>query len=88
MNMLIKHGAFVIREIEKKDDADVETLIRTCLLEFGENREGTAWCDPDLHRFSEVYNKQGYQYWVVENSSGSWSALIWRQSIFPVMFGI
>lgn len=68
--MLIKHGAFVIREIEKKDDAGVETLIRTCLLEFGGNREGTAWCDPDLHRFSEVYNKQGYKYWVVENFCG------------------
>ena len=68
--MQIKYGAFVIREIEKKDDAEVETLIRTCLLEFGGNREGTAWCDPDLHRFSEIYNKQGYKYWVVESSSG------------------
>ena len=40
------HG-YNIREIEEKDNAGVESLIRTCLLEFGGNREGTAWCDPD-----------------------------------------
>ena len=53
-----------IREIEKKDNAGVESLIRTCLLEFGGDREGTAWCDPDLGRFSEIYNKPGHKYWV------------------------
>lgn len=59
-----------IREIEKKDNAGVERLIRTCLLEFGGNREGTAWCDPDLGRFSEIYNKTGYKYWVAEDEKG------------------
>ena len=42
----------------------MENLIRTCLIEFGGNREGFAWCDPDLGRFSEIYNKEGYKYWV------------------------
>jgi len=55
---------FYIREIEARDNAKVEQLIRTCLLEFGGNREGLAWCDPDLGRFSEIYNKPGYKYWV------------------------
>ena len=63
------HG-YNIREIEKKDNAGVESLIRTCLLEFGGNREGTAWCDPDLGRFSEIYNKPGHKYWVAEDAQG------------------
>lgn len=63
------HG-YNIREIEKKDNAGVESLIRTCLLEFGGDREGTAWCDPDLGRFSEIYKKPGHKYWVAENVEG------------------
>ena len=59
-----------IREIEKKDNPFVEQLIRTCLLEFGGDREGTAWCDPDLGRFSEIYNKPGFKYWVAEDCEG------------------
>lgn len=62
--------AYIIREIEKKDNQSVENLIRTCLIEFGGNREGTAWCDPDLGRFSEIYNKPGYKYWVAEDENG------------------
>ena len=42
--MQIKYGAFVIREIGKKDDAGVEALIRTCLLEFGGNRVFDGGC--------------------------------------------
>ena len=61
---------YKIRRIEPKDNAQVESVIRTCLIEFGGNREGTAWCDPDLGRFSEVYAKDGYAYWVVENEQG------------------
>ena len=61
---------FKIREIQSKDNASVENIIRTCLTEFGGNREGTAWCDPDLGRFSEIYNKPGYKYWVAEKENG------------------
>lgn len=61
---------YKIREIESKDNVAVENLIRTCLLEFGGNRQGLAWCDPDLGRFSEIYNKEGYKYWVAENEHG------------------
>lgn len=56
---------YKIREIEKRDNKQVENVIRTCLIEFGGNHEGLAWSDPDLGRFSEVYNKKGYKYWVV-----------------------
>ena len=51
--MNTKHG-YRIREIEKRDNTAVEQIIRSCLIEFGGNREGTAWCDPDLGRFSEI----------------------------------
>ncbi len=61
---------YIIREIEKKDNPGVEHVIRTCLIEFGGNHEGTAWADPDLCRFSEIYNIEGRKYWVVEDENG------------------
>ncbi len=61
---------YTIRPIEAKDNLAVEAVIRACLIEFGANHEGTAWCDPYLHRFSEVYNSEGNKYWVVENEEG------------------
>ena len=53
-----------IREIEEKDNKEVENVIRTCLIEFGANHEGTAWAAPNLGRFSEIYNTDGNKYWV------------------------
>lgn len=53
-----------IREIESKDNKQVEHVIRTCLIEYGANHEGTAWADPDLGRFSEIYDKEAHKYWV------------------------
>ena len=61
---------YIVREIEKRDDRAVESVIRSCLIEFGANHEGTAWADPDLCRFSEIYNTEGNKYWVAEDSSG------------------
>ena len=61
---------YIIRPIEKKDNAAVEGVIRTCLIEFGANHEGTAWADPDLGRFSEIYNTPGNRYWVAEDETG------------------
>ncbi len=61
---------YIIREIESKDNKQIENVIRTCLIEFGANHEGTAWTDPDLGRFSEIYNTEGNKYWVAENKEG------------------
>lgn len=61
---------YTIREIEAKDNKDVENVIRTCLIEFGANHEGTAWADPNLGRFSEIYNIEGNKYWVAINEEG------------------
>lgn len=60
---------YQIREIEEKDNKEVETLIRTCLIEFGADREGTAWVDPDLGRFSQIYNSDGNKYWVATDEN-------------------
>lgn len=62
---------YFIRRIEQKDNTQVENIIRTCLIEFGGNHEGTAWADPDLGRFSEIYNSEGNCYWVAEGEAGN-----------------
>lgn len=61
---------YIIRTIEKRDDLAVEAVIRACLIEFGANHEGTAWADPNLNRFSEVYSCVGNRYWVAEDEAG------------------
>lgn len=61
---------YKIRKIEAKDNKEVENVIRTCLIEFGANHEGTAWTDPNLGRFSEIYNTDGNKYWVAEDENG------------------
>lgn len=62
---------YIIRKITERDNADVENIIRFCLIEFGANHEGTAWEDPDLCRFSEIYNTKFSRYWVAEDSRGT-----------------
>ncbi len=61
---------FIIRPIEPRDNAAVERVIRDCLIEYGGNHEGTAWADPDLGRFSEIYNAAGRGYWVAQAADG------------------
>ena len=55
---------YKIREIEAKDNKEIEQIIRSCLIEFGANHEGTVWADPNLGRFSEIYNTPWNKYWV------------------------
>lgn len=55
-----------IRQIEPKDDGVIEQIIRSCLIEYGANHEGTAWADPNLGSFSTIYHQKGQQYWVAE----------------------
>lgn len=61
---------YIIREIEARDNRAVEGVIRACLIEFGANHAGTAWADPDLGRFSEIYSAPGNRYWVAEDEKG------------------
>lgn len=59
----------VIREIEEKDNEQVELLIRSCLLEFGANKPGCAWTDPNLGKFYQLYQAPKSKYWVVEKDN-------------------
>ena len=61
---------YQIRTIEARDNAAVEYIIRYCLTEFGANHEGTAWADPNLGHFYELYQGKGRKYWVAENETG------------------
>lgn len=61
---------YQIRTIEPRDNRAVEAVIRSCLIEFGANHEGTAWADPDLGRFSEIYTTPGNRYWVAQDETG------------------
>lgn len=61
---------YIIREIEARDNKKVEEIIRSCLIEFSANHEGTAWTDPNLGKFSEIYNTEGNKYWVAEDDKG------------------
>ena len=61
---------YIIREIEEKDNKEIEQVIRSCLIEFGANHAGTAWTDPNLGRFSEIYNTDENKYWVAEDENG------------------
>ena len=60
-----------VREIQEKDNQAVESVIRSCLIEFGANHAGTAWADPDLGCFSKVYASEGNKYWVAEDEEGN-----------------
>ncbi len=55
---------YTLKPIEQKYNAEVEHVIRTCLMEMGHTHEGCAWTDPFLGRFSEVYAPDNAAYWV------------------------
>lgn len=61
----------IIRPIEKKDNLIIANIIRECLIEYGgDHRQDTAWGDPFLERFSEIYVLDNNAYWVAENDAG------------------
>ena len=62
---------YAIREILPEDNAALEAVIRSCLIEFGADHDGTAWADPDLGRFSEIYGSEGNKYWVATDPDGA-----------------
>jgi putative acetyltransferase len=62
---------YTLREIQQKDNHAVEQVIRSCLIEFNANHEGTAWTDSNLGCFSEAYNSPEKKYWVVTDAQGT-----------------
>ena len=58
----------LIRKLTKEDNKKIEEIIKECLIEFGANREGFAWADPELGYLSEAYKDPNSEYWVVEKN--------------------
>lgn len=57
--------AFEIREIRPADDPHMAAIIRQVLTEFGANRPGFAWADPELDRLSQAYQAENAVYYVL-----------------------
>lgn len=54
-----------IREIEEKDNRQIEKLIKESLESVSLDREGTAYYDPQLPRLSQYYSSiQDGSYWI------------------------
>jgi len=56
-----------IRPITTADNGEIAKIIREVLTEFGANKPGFAWQDPELDFMAEAYYKRGRAYWVVES---------------------
>jgi len=56
----------IIRRINSSDNLFIGQIIREVLTEFGANREGFAWQDPELDHMSDAYSQQGHVYCVIE----------------------
>ena len=53
-----------LRPLHPLDDASLARVIRAALVEFGADRPGFAWQDPELDAMSKTYNVSGYVYFV------------------------
>jgi len=57
------------REINKKDNKYIASLIRSSLKSFGLDIPGTAYYDKGLDHFSDLYGKTGSRYFVITDDS-------------------
>jgi putative acetyltransferase len=58
----------VLRPIEPRDDAQVATVIRTVMTEFGMNRPGFSIHDAEVDSMSAAYSQPRRAYFVVERA--------------------
>jgi putative acetyltransferase len=59
----------LIREIERKDNAEIASLIRAVLLEHNVPKVGTAYADVSLDWMFEKYNTSKSVYYVIDEGS-------------------
>ena len=57
---------YILREIEKKDNEQIASVIRDVLIEMGAPKVGTAYEDKALENMTEAYNKATSAYYVLE----------------------
>ena len=56
---------FVIRSLQKQDNAQIAALIRNVLMELKVPKVGTAYADPQLDCMFETYSKPRSVYYVI-----------------------
>ena len=56
----------IIRTIRQEDDFYIAKIIRDALTEFGLNKPGTVFTDPETDHLSGVYQKENAIYFIVE----------------------
>ncbi len=57
---------YLLREIEKKDNHEIASVIREVLTEFGANRPGFAFADPELDWMFEAYQNPQSIYYICQ----------------------
>ena len=62
-------GELILREIQKKDNAEVAMLIREILVDMGVPKVGTAYEDKALDTMYQEYNKPRSRYFVAEKDN-------------------
>jgi len=59
----------IIRKIKQSDNAKIEQIIKTTIVEFGLPTEGTAYEDVETTNMFESYQNQKEIYFVLENNN-------------------
>ena len=59
----------VIREIQAKDNKQIEAVIRNCFPEYNLPLTGTAYEDPETKQMFESYRSKNEAYFVVANTT-------------------
>ena len=59
----------ILRPIEKRDNTNLNILIKQVLTEFGANKPGFAFCDDELNSMFEAYQGNNKSYFVAEKSN-------------------
>lgn len=76
-----------LRPIKKEDNESIARIIRTALEDYGLDKPGTAYYDPQLDNLSDYYNNQDRaEYFVLEKDDqviggGGYSAFAQREDV-------
>lgn len=65
-SILMSDSTITIREIQPKDNKQIEAVIRACFPEFDLPLEGTAYADAETSKMFESYQGDNEIYFVVE----------------------
>ena len=58
--------SITFRNLEKRDNKEIATLIRSVFREFGIARPGTVYFDPTTDDLFTLFQRPGSEYWIAE----------------------